>query len=305
MKELAKKITKKEFIYNQAEGSFKAESIVQKNFIAVFDGDTFSQSTLNYAIQMTRKADALLTGIFLDESIYRSYNIAQSINFYKDPDQKLIEIEKKDGKKNEIAFKQFQKNCSQANINYTFYKNTDITLQELKQKSIFADLLIINSHETFTPFKEKAPSRFIRELLADIQCPVMVVPDTFKPIDRITWLYDGAPPSVFAIKMFSYIFNSVINVPIEVFTVKEKSGSGHLPNHKLIRTFIERHFPKAKFIVANGNAEEQITDHLRNHKGNELVILGAYRRSEISRWFKTSMADILIKALDTPLFIAP
>jgi hypothetical protein len=43
---------------------------------------------------------------------------------------------------------------------------------------------------------------------------------------------------------------------------------------------------------------------LRYHKGNELVVLGAYRRSQISRWFKTSMADILMKELETPLFIA-
>jgi hypothetical protein len=36
------------------------------------------------------------------------------------------------------------------------------------------------------------------------------------------------------------------------------------------------------------DAEEQVLGHLRYHKGDELVVLGAYRRSEISRWFKTS-----------------
>jgi nucleotide-binding universal stress UspA family protein len=71
-----------------------------------------------------------------------------------------------------------------------------------------------------------------------------------------------------------------------------------------MRKFIKRHFPKAKYIVEKGRAEEQILGHLRYHKGNELVVLGAYRRSEISRWFKTSMADVLMKELDTPLFIA-
>lgn len=71
-----------------------------------------------------------------------------------------------------------------------------------------------------------------------------------------------------------------------------------------MKEFIKRHFPKAKFIVAKGNPEEQVVGYLRNHKENELVVLGAYRRSEISRWFKTSMADILIKELDTVLFIA-
>jgi len=44
--------------------------------------------------------------------------------------------------------------------------------------------------------------------------------------------------------------------------------------------------------------------YLRNHKENELVVLGAYRRSEMSRWFKNSMADILMRELNTTLFIA-
>jgi K+-sensing histidine kinase KdpD len=71
-----------------------------------------------------------------------------------------------------------------------------------------------------------------------------------------------------------------------------------------MREFIKRHFPEATYTVTKGDAEEQILGFLNNHKENELVVLGAYRRREISRWFKTSMADILMKELDTPLFIA-
>ena len=62
---------------------------------------------------------------------------------------------------------------------------------------------------------------------------------------------------------------------------------------------------KEVFSVAKGDAEEQILGHLRNYKENELVVLGAYRRNELSRWFKVSMADTLMKELNTPLFIAP
>ncbi|MEO9050434.1 MAG: universal stress protein, partial [Ginsengibacter sp.] len=117
-------------------------------------------------------------------------------------------------------------------------------------------------------------------------------------------LYDGGPSAVFAIKMFSYLLGEKNNTPIQVFTVKDKMEGSHLPNNKLMREFIKRHFPKAEYIVNKGEAEEQILGHLRYHKGNEMIVLGAYRRSEISRWFKTSMADILMKELDTPLFIA-
>ncbi|MCY7292483.1 MAG: universal stress protein, partial [Ferruginibacter sp.] len=59
-----------------------------------------------------------------------------------------------------------------------------------------------------------------------------------------------------------------------------------------------------EYNVVKGDAEEKIVENLRNHKENELVVLGAYRRSELSRWFKTSMADLLMRELDTPLFIA-
>ena len=304
MKEIAKKITKKEFSYHADKNSFKEKNVRSKKFLAVFDGFKFSKSTLDYAIQLTKEADAYLVGIFLDEFIYHSYDVAQILISYKNAEELLGEMATKDKVKRNGAVKQFEKACNEAGIQYTFHRNIGIAIQELKTESIFADLIIINDNETFNRFLEDSPTRFIKELLPDVQCPVLVVPDQFKPIDKITLLYDGGPSSVFAIKMFSYLFGNFSNLPIEVFSVNDQMQGSHLPNNKLMREFIKRHFPKAKYVVAKGNTEEQILGHLRYHKGNELVVLGAYRRSEISRWFKTSMADILMKELETPLFIA-
>ena len=170
---------------------------------------------------------------------------------------------------------------------------------------MFADLIIINEYETFTRYKEQLPTRFIRDLLTDVQCPVLAVPKEFKSLDKIVLLYDGGPTAVYAVKMFSYLFGNLKSLPVEVFTVNEGFMTNlHLPDNKLMREFIKRHFPKATFTVVKGDGEEQIKGHLRNYKENELVVMGAYRRGELSRWFKTSMADILMKELDTPLFIA-
>ncbi|MEO9021370.1 MAG: universal stress protein [Ginsengibacter sp.] len=304
MKEITKKIIKKEVKYNVANRSYKENEIKTKKFLAVFDGFKFSQSTMDYAIQFTKDSDAFLVGVFLDESIYRSYDASKIITSYKSDEQILKELDAKDKEKRDDTVKQFERACGQADVHYLFHRNTGIAVQELKQESIFADLIIINDTETFNRFAEEPPTRFIKELLSDVQCPVVIVPDTFKPIDKITLLYDGGPSSVFAIKMFSYLFGNLQDTPVEIFTVKDKLQGSHLPNNKLMREFTKRHFPKAKYIVEKGDSNEQILGHLRYHKGNELVVLGAYRRSEISRWFKTSMADVLMKELDTPLFIA-
>ena len=276
-----------------------------KKFLAVFDGYKMSKSTLDYAIQMAQVTKAHLVGVFLDEFIYRTYSVTKIIKTYEDYDSVIKKLDAKDKVKRDNAAIQFQKACEKAKITFSIHRDKSIALQELKHESMFADLIIINEYETFTKYKEQLPTRFIKDLLGDVQCPVLVVPNAFKQVDKIVLLYDGGPSALYAVKMFSYLFGDLQDLPIEVYTVKDHyMPSLRLPDNKLMREFIKRHFPKATFTVVKGDAEKQIQSYLRNHKENELVVLGAYRRTELSRWFKTSMADILMKELDTPLLIA-
>ena len=275
-----------------------------KKILAVFDGYKMSKSTLDYAIQITQTANSHLVGVFLDEFIYRTYSVTKVMKTYKDYDAAIKNLDAKDKKKRDEAAQQFQKACEKAKITFSIHRDKSIALQELKHESMFADLIIINEYETFTKYKEEPPTRFMKDLLGDVQCPVLVVPNSFKPVDKIVLLYDGGPSALYAVKMFSYLFGNLQDLPVEVYTVNDRMANLHLPDNKLMREFIKRHFPKANYTVAKGNAEELILGYLRNRKENELVVLGAYRRSELSRWFKTSMADTLMKELDTPLFIA-
>ena len=304
MEEIERKITRKKLEFKVDQKTYQAKAGKTKKFLAVFDGLKFSQSTLDYAIQLSSQTNSFLVGVFLDEYLYRSYNMTRILNSNKNAEELMEQLDAQDQEKRDEAVKIFEQACSKAGIDYSLHRNTGIAIQELKQESIFADLIIINDGETFNRFSVNPPTRFIKELLTDVQCPVLIVPDKFKAIDKITLLYDGGPSSVFAIKMFSYVFDQLNEIPVEVFTVKEKSSGTHVPGNKLMREFIKRHFPKAKYVVEKGDPEEEVLGYLRYHKGNDLVVLGAYRRSEISRWFKTSMADILMKELDTPLFIA-
>ena len=275
-----------------------------KKFLAVFDGYKMSKSTMEYAIQLTQAANAHLVGVFLDEFIYRRYSVYKVVTTYKNYEAVMKQLDAKDKKKRDQAVQQFQIACGKVNIHFSINRDTSTAIQELKHESMFADLIILNEYETFTKYKEQLPTRFIKDLLGDVQCPVLVVPNVFKQVDKIVLLYDGRPSALYALKMFSYLFGNFQDLPVEVYTVNDRMDNHRLPDNKLMREFIKNHFPKATYTIAQGYAEEQILGYLRNHKENELVVLGAYRRSELSRWFKISMADILMKELDTPLFIA-
>lgn len=275
-----------------------------KKFVAVFDGFRLSKSTLQYSIQLCQVSDAHLVGVFLDEFGYHSYDAYNVINTEKNYEKVLKQLNIQDAGKRDAAVQQFEKACQQAGINYTVHRDKNIAIQDIKHESLFADMVIINENEAFSRIKEKLPTRFIKELLTDIQCPVLLAPNNFIPINKIELLYDGGPSSLHAIKMFSYLLGNLMNLPVEVLTVKNKNAGTRVPDNKLMKEFIKRHFPKATYIVEKGDAEEVIPAYLKNHKANELVVLGAYQRNEVSRWFRQSMADILMKQLDTPLFVA-
>lgn len=276
-----------------------------KKIIAAFDGLKFSNSTLQYAVQLAKQSSAHLTGVFLDDFTNHSYKIYELIKEeggYFEKKQK--QLDEKDAEKRSLAVKKFEEACRKAGVEHSLHHDRNIAIQALLHESIYADLIIIDYNETLTPYTEKAPTRFIRELLTDVQCPVLTTPRVYKPINKLVLLYDGEPSSVHAIKMLSYSLASLKQFDAEVISVNPPARSLHVPDNRLMKEFMKRHFPKAKYTVLKGLAEEQIVNFLKEQKTNPLVVLGAYRRGMVSRWFRESMADVLMRELKLPLFIA-
>lgn len=117
-----------------------------------------------------------MVGIFLDEFSYRSYSIGKVYKKYEKPEEVIKQLDEKDKKKRDEGVRQFEQSCGKAKINFSVHRDKSIALQELKYESMFADLIIISEHETFSRYKQKPSIRFMTDLLADVQCPVLVMP---------------------------------------------------------------------------------------------------------------------------------
>ena len=274
-----------------------------KKIIAAFDGLKFSESTQQYAFDIARDNEALLVGVFLDDFTYHSYKLTDMVGEEGVSAEKVKFLIGKDADTRKESVLKFEESCDQAQIQHIIHHDRSIALQELIKETIYCDLLIIGAEETLTHHKEELPTRFIRDMLADVQCPVLIVPAVHKSIDNVVLLYDGDPSSVYAAKMLSYILPQLKSCPTEIVSVKEERDETTFPHEQLIREFTTCHFPDAKFNLMEGMPEEAIINHFIN-KENTLLVMGAYRRSMVSRWFKPSMADILIKKTKLPLFIA-
>ncbi len=276
-----------------------------KKIIVAIDGLKLSDSAVQYAVHLARETNAHLVGVFLDDFTYHSYKIYELVSKSGGVDEeKHRRLEKADQRTREDSVNQFTKACMEVGLNYSLHHDKSIALHELLHESIYADLLVIENKETLTHYEETVPTRFIRDLLSEVQCPVLIVPKKYKPLDKLILLYDGQPSSVHAIRTFSYLFPELKYLETEVLSVRESGSNRHVPDNRLMKEFMKRHFPQAYYTVLNGYAGTEIPDNLKAQNDNIMVVLGAYERSRVSRWFRESMADILMEQIDAPLFIA-
>ena len=272
--------------------------------VAAFDGLKYSADTAQYAIELARQTGSFLTGVFLDDFTYSSFRIYELIQKNELGEKDIQHYRDRDQQTRDAAAQHFEKACRAASIQHTIHRDKKICLPELLHESVYADLLIIDQKETFTHYEEKLPTRFIRDLLADVQCPVLLVNQSWTPIEKLVFLYDGAPSSVNAVKSFNYLFPLLAAEPALVLSSKGYYGDLHLPDNKLMKEFMKRHYPKAAYEVLKGQPEEEIISRVKKETKGSLIIIGANRRGLVSRWFKKSMADLLMEASLGPIFIA-
>jgi nucleotide-binding universal stress UspA family protein len=275
-----------------------------KKIIAAIDGLKYSESTVQFAIQIARESDSHLVGVFLEDFSYHSYSIYELSPRQEPWEQELRKRNEQDLILRAESVGKFTSLCQKAKVEFKIHHDRSFALSELLHETVYADLLVIGKNETLSTLPQVPPTGFLRDLLGDVECPVLVVPEDFEEVNKIVLLYDGQPSSMFAIKMFSYLLPFMTTFPVEILSVKPQDENLHVWNNRLIKEFSRRHFQNASYHVLQGTAEQEIVKYLKEFETPPMVVLGAYQRNLVSRWFRRSMADVLMEKLEIPLFIA-
>lgn len=274
-----------------------------KKISAAFDGLKFSKATLDYALELAVRSQAVVTGVFLEDFLYHSFNLFDMVGTQGISGTKLNRLLKKDQATRDESVALFKRTCAGRSVSYAVHEDKSFAIDDLLKESIYSDLTIIGAGETLNHFQQDKPTPFVKNLLADAQSPVLVVPAVYQPIERVVILYDGHPSSVFALKMFSYLFPWASEFPAEFVYVSERPLA-LLPDGNLIGEYSRCHFKEPVITQLTGEPEAALVGHLKKLAPDTVVVMGAYSRGAVSRMFNTSMANKLMEALDLPLFIA-
>ena len=276
---------------------------MEKIILVVF-GTTPAPNALDFACYLSGMARSRLTGYFFEDNSYEDDPAMKSAWGFPYVET-IVAGDTQEGiaqrAKTESNMQAFIKACEEKGLLATACRCKPSQIDEIVADSNFADVLIIDAAASYDSGQEEPPSHLVKEILASAHCPVIIAPVLHKDIEEIVFCYDGSPSSLFAMKQFVYLFPDQDSTRATVVQVNKTEDIPELEKKRIMQ-WLSRHFNYADFIVLKGDGENELLNYLRKKK-HAMVVMGAYGRSMLSRFFRQSHADLLIKTLAYPLFI--
>jgi nucleotide-binding universal stress UspA family protein len=107
---------------------------------------------------------------------------------------------------------------------------------------------------------------------------------------------------MFAIKQFTYLFPDLTKKKVTVLNVRSTVDEGVEDSFKM-KGWMKEHYDEVEYVLLRGDPADQLFAYLLEKK-NGIVVMGAYGRGMLSRFFKPSHARLIIKTVNMPIFIA-
>ena len=170
------------------------------------------------------------------------------------------------------------------------------------KESRFSDMLILDAEMSFGKDQTSVLSDLTKSVLTKSECPVMIAPYAFEPIEEIIFAYDGSPSAVFAIKQFACLFPGLTDKKLTVLQVNGREDEA-IKDRNNILSLLQMHYSAVGFRILNGIASDVLFKYLLG-KQNAIVIMGAFGTHTLSPNYRQSTAEPLVKTINLPLFTA-
>ncbi len=267
-----------------------------KKILVLINDYKVPATALKFAIKLAVQNDATLFGIFAQSLKYSdgSYLFSSDINL-TDKDYTTSTDEEEHLQFLRTSMKLFADTCKAANISFKTHSVSTRHLATLIDYSAFADLIVCDA--------DTAPIQYSMNIfLADTHCPVLMINKDYINTDTLVFAYDDKLSSIYAVRLFTYLFGIYKNLPIHFVSVVPINVLG-LEYDDLIREWLPLHYPNAKIEIIKGETKSELTNYI-NSLYNPLIIMSAFGRSSLSRFFKESLANYIMTQTNAPIFIA-
>ena len=271
-----------------------------KKVLLVVDGTNFSNGAFEFVRRLNERDPLLVTGVFapqLDYANLWSYAAAAGSGAVFVP---FLEEEENDEVLKNID--RFETQCLNNNIRYRVHTDFfDFALPELKRESRFADVMVLSGELFYKQIIGANQFDFMKTVLHQSECPVVVVPEELSFPSANILSYDGSEEAVFAIKQFAYIFPELAKA--KTLLVYAEAGDKDFPSRDYIVELATQHFPDLTFYKLDLDPKRYFAAWIAEQKST-LLVSGSFGRSNFSQAFRESFVADIIREHQVPVFVA-
>lgn len=276
-----------------------------KKILLAIDAISPDKASIDFACHLASLTQSKIIGVFLENLVADQEPVLRKAFGTTYIDWELNENSpefKEKREKAELNIAEFGQICERRNVRFCIHRDKGTPAEEILKESRYADLLIVDADTSFKKRYEGVPSGFVREILQEAECPVIIAPGSFYGIDEIIFTYDNSRSAAFAIKQFSYLFPELADRKVTVLQVN-KTGLWQDEEKAELREWMQNNYSSIGFEVLKGDEQDKLFEYLFN-RPNAFIVMGAYGRTALSRFFRESTADLIIKTVTRPIFIA-
>jgi nucleotide-binding universal stress UspA family protein len=276
-----------------------------EHILILMDGTKRDLSTLDFACYLAGITHSKITALFgagIKESEIPVQKELFALPYVETIVASDIQENKKIMKSVEDNQKWFEEACGNRNVNCNIRHNLKISVPDIIKESRFADMLIVSPETSITYRNDGSPTDFVREILASAECPVILSPYSFDGLSEIAFPYDGSEASVFAIKQFMHVLPELNTKTVYLIQVDQKPGQPIKENDRIV-ALLTSHYSNLKFVHLTGDPENELFNFLLLKK-EMIVVMGAFGRNAISSFIRRSTAELSLRLINLPFFVA-
>ncbi len=276
-----------------------------KKILLLSDALNFKAETAEFAAYIVKHGDAKLVALFIDHATTATHPEVRALGGTIYLEEVAMTVEEAEQYQSTLGknIALFRDTCAVNGVDAIIHERSGSALDDIKEDTRYADLVIADPTLLFSE-DDNVPTAFIKKLLRESECPVLIAPENFEVINEVVLAYDGSNSSIFAIKQFSYLLPELTGRKVTILNITDEDAL-NAGNDKFTE-WLDSHFNNLEVVTLPGDPGEELFKYFidNNWNTNMLLVTGAYGRNMLSLFFKPSAIDLVLKAVDIPIFVA-
>ena len=268
------------------KGEWQRQALIQRYLDNLFDyvlipisGEDQSWNGLEQAIVVSQRENSQLRGL----------HIVPNEAALSNPDTQGVQAE-------------FVRRCEAAGVNGRLIIETGPIAQTIVDRARWNDLVVMNlAHPPGSTIVTRLESGF-RQVIQRSPRPILAVPHTVSPLDKMLLAYDGSDKGKEALFMAAYLAEQWHTQLVVVLAYQKESADSAIVEHA--RHYLELHEIDAEYVIGSVKASDAIMETAVSHACN-LIIMGGYGAQPVIEAVIGSTANEILRRSKIPVLICP